>query len=48
MKFKCLITGNEVEFTQDVDIKSMLEHPQYSVVEEVPVKEEKKPAKTKE
>ena len=34
MKFKCLVSGNTVEFTQPVDIESMLQHPQYEVVED--------------
>jgi hypothetical protein len=49
MKFKCKQTKNVYEFTQDVDIKAMLEHPEYEVVEEQekPVVVEKKPVKTK-
>lgn len=39
MKFKCILSGNIVEFNQDFDIKTMLDHPQYVVVEE-PVKKE--------
>jgi len=41
MKFRCKVSGNTVEFTQEHDIKSMLKHPQYEVVEEKPVVEEK-------
>jgi transcription initiation factor IIE alpha subunit len=29
MKFKCIHTGNVFEFTQEHDIKTMLEHPEY-------------------
>jgi len=45
MKFKCKVSGSVVEFTQPVDIVSMLEHPQYEVVEDVVVKEEVKEKK---
>ena len=48
MIFKCLVSGNTVEFTEEVDIKSMLKHPQYEVVEEVVVKEVPKKKTTKE
>jgi hypothetical protein len=34
MKFKCKHTGNIVEFTSEHDIKSMLTHPEYTVVTE--------------
>ena len=34
MKFKCLVSGTIVEFTQPVDIESTLAHPQYEVVVE--------------
>jgi hypothetical protein len=34
MKFKCLVSGTIVEFTQPVDIESTLKHPQYQVVVE--------------
>lgn len=47
MKFKCLVSGNTVEFTQPVDIESMLQHPQYEVVKETPVVEEKVVKETK-
>lgn len=33
MIFKCKVSGNTVEFTQEHDIKAMLKHPQYEVVE---------------
>lgn len=34
MIFKCLATGNTVEFTQEHDIEAMLKHHQYVAVEE--------------
>ena len=34
MIFKCLVSGNTVEFTEQHDIKDMLTHPQYEVVED--------------
>ena len=37
MIFKCLATGNTVEFTQQHDIDAMLKHHQYAPVEESPV-----------
>jgi hypothetical protein len=37
MIFKCLATGNTVEFTAAHDIEAMLKHHQYVVVEEKPV-----------
>jgi hypothetical protein len=37
MIFKCLATGNTVEFTAAHDIEAMLKHHQYAVVEEKPV-----------
>lgn len=36
MIFKCLATGNTVEFTQEHDIEAMLKHHQYVVVSEEP------------
>ena len=49
MKFRCLVSGTIVEFTQPVDIQSTLVHPQYEVVEEVvEVKEVPKKKTTKE
>ena len=33
MIFKCKVSGNTVEFKADHDIKAMLKHPQYEVVE---------------
>jgi hypothetical protein len=40
MKFRCKVTGNTVEFTQEVDIKAMLRHHQYEVVEDKEIKKE--------
>lgn len=34
MIFKCLVSGNTVEFTEQHDIEAMLTHPQYEVVED--------------
>lgn len=50
MKFKCKSTGNVFEFTQEHDIKTMKEHPEYEVVQEEieepkPVKPARKPSK---
>lgn len=36
MKYKCLLSGTVIEFTNEVDIKSMKNHPQYEVVQEIP------------
>ena len=46
-KFKCRLSGNIFEFTNEYDILDMREHPQYEEVEEdVPeIVEEKKPVK---
>lgn len=39
-KFKCLLSGNVIEFTNQVDIDSMVGHTGYeAVVEQAPVKE---------
>jgi hypothetical protein len=39
-KFKCIVSGNVIEFTNQVDIDSMVGHSGYeAVVEQVPVKE---------
>ena len=35
-KFRCRLTGNVFEFTNDYDIKDMQEHPQYDEVKEIP------------
>lgn len=32
MLFKCLVSGNTVEFKEQQDIETMLMHPQYEVV----------------
>lgn len=42
-KFKCLSSGNIVEFVNEVDIKSMVGHPGY-----VEIKEEEKTEEQKE
>lgn len=34
MIFKCLVSGNTVEFKEQHDIEAMLTHPQYEVVED--------------
>lgn len=42
--FKCLQTGNTVEFDLEHDVRTMRQHPDYvEIVEEV--KQEEKPAK---
>lgn len=33
-KFQCLVSGNFVEFITEHDIKDMLTHPQYKLVED--------------
>ena len=39
-KFKCLLSGNIIEFTNQVDIDSMVGHSGYeAVVEQTPIKE---------
>jgi len=40
MKFRCKQSGCVVEFFYEHDIASMLEHPQYELVEEKPVEVE--------
>lgn len=34
MKFRCNASGNVYEFTLPIDIKSMLENPEYTKVED--------------
>lgn len=34
MKFRCNTSGNVYEFTLPIDIKSMLENPEYTKVED--------------
>ena len=46
MKFKCKLSGNIIEFTDEVDIIGTLAHPEYEVVEEQV--EAKKEVKAKE
>lgn len=48
MIFRCKVSGNTVEFTQEHDIRDMLQHPQYEVVEEPKVTEVKKETKSKQ
>jgi hypothetical protein len=38
-KFKCLLSGNVIEFTNQVDIDSMVGHEGYVAVVEEPTKE---------
>ena len=49
-KYKCLISGNVIEFTNQVDIDSMIGHEGYVKLEDEPVKApapaKKAPAKT--
>ena len=35
-KFRCRLTGNVFEFTNDYDISDMKKHPQYDEVKELP------------
>ena len=35
-RFRCRLTGNVFEFTNDYDIKDMRDHPQYDEVKEIP------------
>ena len=35
-KFRCRLTGNVFEFTNDYDITDMREHPQYDELKELP------------
>jgi hypothetical protein len=37
-QFKCKLSGVVVSFEYEHDIKSMLKHPQYELVDETPVK----------
>jgi hypothetical protein len=46
-KFRCLVSGNIVEFTQQVDIDSMEGHDGYEWVEEDEDYEEEVPQPTK-
>lgn len=34
--FRCRLTNNVFEFTNDYDIEDMREHPQYDEVQEIP------------
>ena len=44
MKFKCKSTNLVYNFEFEVDIMSMMKHPDYECVEEAPAEEEVKPA----
>ena len=47
MKFKCKSTNLVYNFEFEVDIMSMMKHPDYEPMDETPVAEEEvKPAKT--
>lgn len=46
-KFKCILSGNIIEFTQQVDIDSMVGHEGYVKVEDEPVKTASTPAAKK-
>lgn len=46
MKFKCKTTNLIYNFEFEVDIQSMLKHPDYEPMDEAPVEEETKPVKT--
>ena len=46
-KFRCLVSGNIVEFTQQVDIDSMEGHDGYEWVDEEEYEEEETPKPTK-
>lgn len=37
-KFKCIVSGNVIEFTNQVDIDSMVGHEGYIKLEDEPVK----------
>lgn len=40
-KFKCIISGNIIEFQHEVDISTTRENPAYEEVKEEPKEEEK-------
>lgn len=44
-KFKCILSGNVIEFTHQVDIDSMKGHEGYIKLEDEPVKAPATPAK---
>lgn len=39
-KFKCLVSGNFVNFNAQYDIEVMMKHPEYELVNEKPLKQE--------
>lgn len=48
MIFRCKVSGNTVEFTAEHDVKDMLKHPQYEVVEPKVVEVKEKPKAKKD
>lgn len=45
MKFKCKATNLIYSFEYEVDIASMMKHPDYECIDEAPAEEEAKPVK---
>jgi hypothetical protein len=41
-QFKCLVSGNFVNFNTQYDIEVMMKHPEYELVEEEALKQEEK------
>jgi hypothetical protein len=39
-QFKCLVSGNFVNFNTQYDIEVMMKHPEYELVNEEPLKQE--------
>jgi len=39
-QFKCLVSGNFVNFNTEYDIEVMMKHPEYELVEEEALKQE--------
>ena len=39
-QFKCLVSGNFVNFNTQYDIEVMMQHPEYELVEEEALKQE--------
>ena len=40
VQFKCLVSGNFVNFNTQYDIEVMMKHPEYELVEEEALKQE--------
>ena len=40
VQFKCLVSGNFVNFNTQYDIEVMMKHPEYELVEEETLKQE--------